>query len=41
MGPIGILGMLESNECIEKLAESGGSKLLDRHENCDTDTYLL
>jgi len=33
--------MLENNEFIEKLADSGGSKLLDIDNNSDIDLYLL
>jgi len=33
--------MLENNEFIEKLADSGGSKLLDIGKSSGTDLYLL
>ena len=39
--PIEISGALENLEFIEKLADFGGSKLLDINESGDTDLYLL
>ena len=39
--PIKISSMLENNEFMEKLADSGGSNLLDIYGSSVTDLYLL